>query len=65
MLQVIAYKEGNETWAITGEAVLIVDDINDNFPEIEILPNEIYILESKYLTLELDQFIINDIDLVK
>lgn len=64
LLQVIAYKAGNESWAITGEAVLIVDDVNDNYPEIEIVPNEIEILENTYLTLPLDRFIVNDIDLV-
>lgn len=61
----IAYKEGNETWAIIDEAVVIVDDVNDNYPEIEIVPNEIEIDENKYLTLELEKFIINDIDLVR
>lgn len=63
--QVIAYKAGNESWAITGEAVLIVDDVNDNYPEIEIVPNELEILENTYLSLELEKFIVNDIDLVR
>lgn len=43
--------------------MLIVDDVNDNYPEIEIVPNEIEILENTYLTLELEKFIVNDIDL--
>lgn len=60
-----AYKAGNLSWAITGEGVLIVDDDNDNFPEIDIVPNEIEILENKYLTLELEKFVVNDIDLVR
>ncbi|KAJ6639917.1 Cadherin-23 [Pseudolycoriella hygida] len=60
---VIAHKEDNETWAIRGDAVVIVDDVNDNYPKIEIVPNEIEILENTYLTLELSEFIVNDIDL--
>ncbi|XP_037029736.1 cadherin-23-like [Bradysia coprophila] len=60
---VIAYKWNNESWAITGEAVLIVDDVNDNYPEIEIVPDLIEFDENRYLTLALERFIINDIDL--
>lgn len=61
----IAYKWYNESWAITGDAVLIVDDVNDNYPEIEIIPNVIEFDENKYLTLQLENFTVNDIDLVR
>lgn len=41
-----------------------MDDINDNYPEITATPLNIKFLEATYLTLPLDNFMINDIDLV-
>jgi hypothetical protein len=43
---------------------LIIDDINDNAPEIDLQPAILRIREAEYLTLNFTKFIINDIDLV-
>lgn len=62
--EIIAYKYNNETWDITGNAVLIVDDLNDNYPIVTASPQIIRIKEATYLTLPMDMLNINDIDLV-
>lgn len=73
----IAYKCDNRSWAIQGEAVLIVDDINDNSPTVDFLVDiesedlledidltVVSIMEETYLTLPISRLIVNDIDLV-
>ncbi|XP_037943087.1 protocadherin Fat 3-like [Teleopsis dalmanni] len=58
-----AYKCDNSSWFIKNTTILIVQDINDHIPEIIMEPNLVQILEQKYLTLPMDKFIIEDIDL--
>ncbi|XP_055680929.1 protein dachsous-like [Lutzomyia longipalpis] len=60
---IIAAKDYNLTWAIDGPAVLIVDDVNDNYPEIYLSPTTVSIPESTYMQLPFTQFVIDDIDL--
>lgn len=62
--RIVAFKEGNKTWSSPNDALIVVDDVNDNYPEITLEPIEVEILENTYLTLEFDKFEINDIDLV-
>lgn len=60
----IAYKCDNRSWAIQGEAVLVVDDVNDNSPTVDMSPTTIRIMEETYLTLPISKLIVDDIDLV-
>lgn len=65
--QIIAYKCNNESSFIESSAVVIVDDINDNMPEIifdEIEKGVIEIWESEITTLfKSSELSVNDIDL--
>ncbi|XP_059617696.1 cadherin-23-like [Phlebotomus argentipes] len=60
---IIAYKANDENWLIDGQAVLIVNDLNDNYPEIFLTPETVEIPESTYTQLPFTTFLINDIDL--
>lgn len=60
---IYAYKFDNETWGIQSTAVVIVEDINDHLPEIEISPNFVAFREETYLTVPLTRFSVNDLDL--
>ncbi|GAB0091829.1 fat-like cadherin-related tumor suppressor homolog [Sergentomyia squamirostris] len=60
---IVALKAMNESWTIEAQAVLIVDDVNDNYPEIDLTPFNVQIPESTYMQLPFTRFIINDIDL--
>lgn len=62
--QLRAYKANDPTSSIEAQAVIIVDDINDNYPEITLQPTSLSILETTSLTLLLDEYYIEDIDLV-
>lgn len=65
-LQIIAYKCNDETSFIMGSAALIVDDVNDNLPEIS-FPEKmetIKIKEETFATLfTATELTVNDIDL--
>lgn len=63
LLQIYAYKCYNYTWGIYANASIIVDDVNDNYPEITLDPTTISINESEFVKLPFDTFMINDIDL--
>lgn len=67
-IQIIAYKCNNDSSFISGSAALIVDDINDNAPEIS-FPDEkqiISINEETFATLfTSSELIVNDIDLAQ
>ncbi|XP_075148855.1 cadherin-AgCad1-like [Haematobia irritans] len=58
-----AYKCDNSSWYIRNSTILIIQDINDHMPEITLKPQIVDILEGKYLTLPLDQFYVDDMDL--
>ncbi|XP_065371260.1 cadherin-23-like [Calliphora vicina] len=58
-----AYKCDDPLWFIKNSTILIVQDINDHTPEITLEPKVVQILESKYLTLPLEKFFIEDLDL--
>ncbi|XP_073842493.1 cadherin-AgCad1-like isoform X2 [Musca autumnalis] len=58
-----AYKCDNASWIICNSTILIVQDINDHQPEITMHPQTVQILEGKYLTLPLEQFYVEDVDL--
>ncbi|KAM7362387.1 cadherin-AgCad1-like [Cochliomyia hominivorax] len=58
-----AYKCDDPSWFIKNSTILIVQDVNDHRPEITFEPKVIKILESKYLTLPLEKFFIEDLDL--
>ncbi|XP_061386106.1 cadherin-23-like [Musca vetustissima] len=58
-----AYKCDNASWTICNSTILIVQDINDHIPEIVLKPQTVQILEGKYLTLPLEQFYVEDVDL--
>lgn len=64
MFQLIAYKCYNASWSISSMATIIVDDINDNFPEITIGPLTIEVKEETSLNLDFTVFFVEDIDLV-
>ncbi|XP_037819620.1 cadherin-23-like [Lucilia sericata] len=58
-----AYKCDDPLWFIKNSTILIVQDINDHKPEITLEPQVVQVLESKYLTLPLQEFFIEDLDL--
>ncbi|KAL9913563.1 cadherin-AgCad1-like [Glossina fuscipes fuscipes] len=58
-----AYKCDNSSWLIKDETILIVQDINDHKPEIALSPKLVKIPESKYLTVPLNEFSVQDLDL--
>lgn len=67
--EIEAYKVFEETTFATRSAcVIIIDDINDNYPEITLKPDEnnvIKIREEEFLTLPFDSIIVHDRDLVR
>ncbi|KAL5282527.1 hypothetical protein ACFFRR_005565 [Megaselia abdita] len=58
-----AYKCNNETSFIQTETIFFVEDINDHYPEIEIVPETVFVLENKFITIPFEKFIISDLDL--
>uniref|UniRef100_A0A1I8P4M8 Cadherin domain-containing protein n=1 Tax=Stomoxys calcitrans TaxID=35570 RepID=A0A1I8P4M8_STOCA len=58
-----AYKCDNSSWMICNSTILIVQDINDHIPEISLTPQTVQILEGKYITVPLEQFHVDDMDL--
>uniref|UniRef100_A0A1B0ACX3 Cadherin domain-containing protein n=1 Tax=Glossina pallidipes TaxID=7398 RepID=A0A1B0ACX3_GLOPL len=58
-----AYKCDNSSWLIKDETILIVQDINDHKPEIALNPKLVKIPESKYMTVPLNEFSVEDLDL--
>lgn len=64
--QISAYKETpDQIFETINDALIVIDDINDSPPVIELEPNVIEILENTYLTLDFDTFTIDDADLVR
>lgn len=63
--EIIAYKCNNNTFSVKGEATLVVDDVNDNLPEIYLLKDRhIRMLEQTPTTLfNTTTLFIEDIDL--
>ena len=65
ILQTCAFKCENKTSELCDTTILIVRDVNDNLPQITIIPNDkIQIHENTSLTLPLELFEVQDIDLV-
>uniref|UniRef100_A0A1A9WDV3 Cadherin domain-containing protein n=1 Tax=Glossina brevipalpis TaxID=37001 RepID=A0A1A9WDV3_9MUSC len=58
-----AYKCDNSSWLIKNSTILIVQDINDHKPVISLNPKVVKIPESKYLTVPLEEFSVEDFDL--
>ncbi|XP_049281712.1 cadherin-23-like isoform X2 [Anopheles funestus] len=58
-----AYKCHNKLLSTSSEGAIILEDINDNFPEIAMSPIELDFWENTVMELNFDQFTINDRDL--
>uniref|UniRef100_A0A182N760 Cadherin domain-containing protein n=1 Tax=Anopheles dirus TaxID=7168 RepID=A0A182N760_9DIPT len=60
---IMAYKCHNKLLNTTSEGAIIVEDINDNFPEIDLRPTELEFWENTVMELDFNHFTINDRDL--
>lgn len=61
--EIRAYKCKNTASFIQSETIFFVEDINDHYPEIEIDPETVLLLENKFLTVPFGEFIVSDLDL--
>uniref|UniRef100_A0A182QNZ1 Cadherin domain-containing protein n=1 Tax=Anopheles farauti TaxID=69004 RepID=A0A182QNZ1_9DIPT len=60
---IMAYKCHNKLLNTTSEGAIILEDINDNFPEIDLRPTELEFWENTVMELSFEHFTINDRDL--
>uniref|UniRef100_A0A182SXX2 Cadherin domain-containing protein n=1 Tax=Anopheles maculatus TaxID=74869 RepID=A0A182SXX2_9DIPT len=60
---IVAYKCHNKLLNTSSEGAIILEDKNDNLPEIAMHPVELEFWENTIMELEFDQFTINDRDL--
>ncbi|XP_035894666.1 cadherin-23-like isoform X2 [Anopheles stephensi] len=60
---IVAYKCHNKLLNTTSEGAIILEDKNDNFPEIAMSPVELEFWENTIMELDFKQFTINDRDL--
>uniref|UniRef100_A0A182VRC6 Cadherin domain-containing protein n=1 Tax=Anopheles minimus TaxID=112268 RepID=A0A182VRC6_9DIPT len=60
---IVAYKCHNKLLSTSSEGAIILEDKNDNFPEIAMQPVELEFWENTVMELKFEQFTINDRDL--
>ncbi|XP_053671456.1 cadherin-23-like [Anopheles nili] len=60
---IMAYKCHNKLLNTSSEGAIILEDINDCFPEIDLKPSELEFWENTVMELEFEHFIIEDRDL--
>ncbi|XP_055551431.1 cadherin-23-like [Wyeomyia smithii] len=58
-----AYKCHNPAYVTKNEAAIILDDINDNSPKVNVTPTELVFWENTQMELPVNRFFIEDIDL--
>lgn len=61
--EIRAFKCNNETSFVQTETIFLVEDINDHYPEIDIVNETVFLLENKFITVPFEKFIVSDLDL--